>query len=252
MPSAIITQTTVSPNLTALSAANAIATAMQTAGFTLIDTVNGATETRAFSYQTNAAATKGTAYIKLDVTVSTISYVMADNYTVATHSMSGGISTTGLSLATGNSLNLVAVNHPEMRMVHITNSTSVGAIGYVRPATKYAWWDENAYLYAFLPSVTYPARLLTLPLGYMPLVLSGYGLTERLDSPPPSGGSQLIRSPFLIGQSCTKCVLGQFSTDIAAAPANSQAPLTEFEVGSDRFTMLLLSSVDYVALAVRV
>lgn len=252
MPAAIITQTTISPNLTALSVANAIATAMQAAGFTLISTVNGATETRAFSYQVNALATKSTAYLKVDVIATTLTYALGDNYTIGTNTMTGSVVGGNFSITVSSALSLVAVQHAEMRFVYVANSSTFGAIGYVRPATKYAWWDENMHLYAFLPSTSNVARLLTLPLGFMPLAVTGYALTERLDAPPPSGGSQLIRSPFLIGSTCTKCVLGQFSNDIASVPANAQPVLTEFEAGSDRFTMLLLSASDSAALAVRV
>jgi hypothetical protein len=252
MVAATITQTALTPPLTTPGIANAIATAMQSAGFTLINTVSGATETRAFSYVVNGAVTKGTVFLKLDVTTTTIAYAMADNYTIGTNTMVNSITGGSFSLSPVASLSLVAVNHPELRLVYLTNATSIGAIGYARPATKYSWWDENSFLYAFLPSITIPARLLTLPLSSIPIAAAGYALTERLDVSPPSGGAQLIRSPFLIGATASKSAFGQFSSDIVCVPGAGQSLLTSFESGSEQFNLILASPSDFVALAVKV
>jgi hypothetical protein len=248
MPAATITQSTVSPTLTPLTVANAIATAMQSAGFTLIDTVNGASEIRAFKYVVNAGAAKGTAYIQLTINSTDIYYALADNYSVSGHSMTAS-SYSQISLQTSSPFNLIAVNHPELRMVYLSHAGYFGAIGYARPATKYNWWDENSYLYGFLIQAT-TFRIATLPTGSIPLASAGYSTTERLKDPPPSGGHQLIRSPFLIGATGTCCVMGQFSSDIASVPS---APLlTEFQSGSERFLTVLQNTYETCYLAVKI
>jgi hypothetical protein len=177
MTAATITQSTVSPPLVPLTVANAIATAMQSAGFTLIDTVNGSSEIRAFKYVVNAGAAKGTAYIQLTINATDIYYALADNYSVSGHSMTGS-NYSQLPLQTSSPFNLIAVNHPELRMVYLSHAGYLGAIGYARPATKYSWWDENIYLYGFLIQAT-TFRMATLPTGFIPLASAGYSITER-------------------------------------------------------------------------
>jgi hypothetical protein len=251
MPIATFTQSSVLPTLTKLSMADGITAAMQSAGFTLIDTVNGTSEIRAFSYVVNAAATKGTAYVQITINATDLYYTLGDSYSTVSHSMTGGSTYSQHTFQPGYALNLLAINHPEYRGVHFTNYdvNYFGMIGYVRPATKYAWWDENTYLYAFLFQMN-QGRLHTLPTGYIPLASSGYSAAARLVDPPPAGGHQLIRSPFLIGASGIRCVMGQFSSDIVSVP--SGAVLTEFESGTERFALVLRNLPDTSYLAVKI
>jgi hypothetical protein len=133
------------------------------------------------------------------------------------------------------------------------SSSGFGGIGFVRPATQYSWWDENSYLYAFLPQGGQPTRFLALPIGSVPLTgTATYAQVVRLYDPPPLGPLQIIRSPHLIGFNTNRCAWGQFSSDIVAVPGSGQPLLALFESGAEQFNLVGNDLSNHVAVGVKV
>lgn len=122
-------------------------------GFTLVDTINGATERRVLSYVYNSAKTKGTVFLRLSVSgTGTLTYSIFDSWNVGadTGTNQSTECTVTYSQSSGAAIVATSYNHPEFRGIVLTQTTTHNIIGLIRPLTVPTWWNEDTALYSFM------------------------------------------------------------------------------------------------------
>lgn len=156
MPAATITTNSQSTTVAITNAQfiNFLATQFTTnLGFTLIDTINGATERRVLSYTYNGAKTKGTVFLRLSVSgTGTLAYSIFDSWNAATDTGTNQSTEVSVTYSQSSGVNLVATSysHPEFRGIVLTQGSTHNIIGLIRPSTVPTWWNEDNALYSFL------------------------------------------------------------------------------------------------------
>jgi hypothetical protein len=151
------TSSTIAPGFTQASLANSIRDALVAVGFTAVDSYLSTDECRVVSWQVNAEAAKGTAYLLIKVTTAfTTNVTLYDGWNASTHvgTNASGVQTVLSSPASTQSFAVEGFNHPELKAITLKgtsgSNTAYGFIGVARPANKLVTWDENSSLYAGL------------------------------------------------------------------------------------------------------
>lgn len=234
MAIATITTTTLIPTLSKSTLGPAIQTAMNNAGFSNpIDTISSTTDSQIYSYAFNGS-TKGTVYLRINISDTTIQQTMGDGWNTATDTGTNFLGQNAYSYTNTNTLTLYAINHDELRMVilYFAASSAAIALGYIRPANKPSWWNENANLYCFNAwgSTSTPIGRGNV-CGSNPFSIASAASANdfrcddvRMIDANPSGNRDVVRSPVFSGiQSPARHPVGRFSSDVAIACANNMA-----------------------------
>lgn len=154
MATATITKTTLSGSLTTLTIINSIRDILIGLGFTLFDSyLASGFEYRVMAFSMSAAS-KGTVYLWVGCNISNgiLNYAIYESWNT-TNKTGVGNSTQTISTSTSTTaLNIYAINHPEFKGLAIEQGTTQGVLGFFRPKNAPpAWWNENNFLYAFMP-----------------------------------------------------------------------------------------------------
>lgn len=264
MPVATRTDTSLSATITQANLTTALKTAMTNAGFSSTPYGEQAASTNKVIYQVvfDASKAKGTAYVELSITSGlVVSIKISDNYTLASYSatnQSVAYSGSVFTPTTGSSVNLIAINHAELRGVILNQSSQWNFIGYLRPGNKPSWWDENSYLYCFNSVIETLAYYgLCAPNPYNNQTSATYALYLQSSSllanaNPITNKRDLVSKPFLFGPATYNYgVVGQLSADLVqcAATGLSRLDLMQVTAGSEEYLLLNNSSS---GLAIRV
>lgn len=232
MAIATVTVTTLAPTLTKATLGPAIQTAMNNAGFSSpIDTISSTTDTQIYSYTFNGS-TKGTAFLRIDISDTTLRQQLGDSWNTATDTGTNFLGQNAISYTNSQTLTLYAINHDELRLVILSGANINTAIGYIRPTSKPSWWNENSHLYCFNPWTAAnnpPGRGNVCGLNPFGIASAATANEFRFDDvrlidANPGGTRDLVRSPYYSGTaSPSRCNAGRFSADVAIGAGASMA-----------------------------
>ncbi|MFK0735471.1 MAG: hypothetical protein ACFKPT_20370 [Gloeotrichia echinulata GP01] len=159
MANAILVNSLLAGILFPVNTASFISTAMQAAGWTLVDTYNSG-QSMTFSWTLNAS-TKGTVFANIVVTTNAINFNLLETWNTTTRT--GTLSTTnsggGFSLSNSTTtIYCTAINHPELRGIVLSQyGNSTRFLGALRPqGLAPSWWNESSFCWAFAPSNAFP------------------------------------------------------------------------------------------------
>lgn len=141
-----------------------------------------------------------------------------------------------------------ALNHPEIRGVFVLQQNRAPAFfGYVRPATKPSWWDENNFPFVMIPQTP----MFDLFAGFhgtnFPLANTPWYALHELVSPdltglnPVNGKIDMVSNP-IIRYAPNSALLGRFSDEIVTLPPNTVAMFDRVVVSSGVEEYLVISS----------
>lgn len=197
--------------------------------------------------------TKGKIYLKINAVLTTpdlsITYSIFDSWDAVAHTGTneGTQSTFAASINVNSNLYFNSFNHPEAKFVCISQlAPLIGVIGYVRPATKYSWWNENNFPYAFIPAnnqfrsfnacgnsaTPYNS---TSPYDFPSLAL--------LDANPISGKRDIKPAPDILSPT-SQGIAGTFSSDIVLCASRGTAKFDLIYISSTEIYTLIFPADD--------
>ncbi|MGL4377839.1 MAG: hypothetical protein ACRCT1_15475 [Microcoleaceae cyanobacterium] len=106
----------------------------------------------------DANKTLGTVYLQLQFINNTsnntiqIRHQLLSGFSISTHTGTATTSScTSPTFTFGNSFQFYAINHPEIKGIHLAQgTTTVAPVFVLRPTYKDTWWDENISPWAFI------------------------------------------------------------------------------------------------------
>jgi|GEM_PF-3497490 hypothetical protein len=234
MPAATRTESSLTTlPITVTSFFTALRTALTNAGFPNT-VITNQTSAGYIVYEITLASgfTKGRLYIKISASISgddlTVKSSCLDSWNTAlnTGTNESTEATFSTAIKTNTPIYFSAFSHPEARLVCIHQAAPLLAvIGYVRPATKYSWWNENNFVFGFIPKSELLQEFYNPSTAGNPYN-NGSALqllNPNLKDPNPISGRRDVKpAPDLLSFEGMG-VAGTFSADILVAATNTIA-----------------------------
>jgi len=263
MTAATITQASYNPPQTIAGFASALAAALTTAGMgSPIDTWTASNGDLHNTFQiTGSSAAKGTIFFDIWVTNNT-SYqrqtisAIYDTWNTSTHVGTNASaaysysSLTQISITNNQPIVLTSINHPELKIVVVTQS-GFGSyhFGLIRPLNIPSWWNEAVYPYFFMVNTTSGSSILsaftTLAAALTPWNSAGY-LSYMKDSSflnpnPVTGKRSELPGLIMTTPSTNTGDAGKTSNDLVIVSAASCNMWDTFPVtpGVEEYTLLI-------------
>jgi len=151
-----VTNSNLLPTITQANLTTAIKNALAAANFpTLFDEVSGNPHRLIYEIVLNNTATFGKAYLEIEITNDLkVQQRLHTNWDpIANTGVNSG--PWGVQVEFNNSTEITFrgfEKSDESRLVGIRQSNIVHFLGYLRPANKPTWWNENSSLYCFIPA----------------------------------------------------------------------------------------------------
>jgi hypothetical protein len=191
--------------------------------------------------------TKGKIYLKINASLSgseiTVTYSIFDSWDAVAHTGAneGTQSNFSASININNNVYFSAFNHDEARFVCVSQfAPLIGIIGYVRPATKYSWWNENSFPFAFIPDNNQFRGFNACGAAATPYNVSStysFPLLAMQDANPISGKRDIKPAPDILSPS-NQGIAGTFSSDLVLCASR----------GTSKFDLIYISSTEIYTL----
>jgi len=233
MTNAIITTANSMPGSQAVFL-NSLTTAMQSAGFTLLDSYTASgNEARVYSFVADAAKTFGTLIIEAAFSAATTMNIRGYRTWDAGANTGTNVSTNApkaIDPAVSHGFHIC--NHPEVRGVNIiVGGIPRAFVGYFRPLTPS--YDEDLYPFAFIESGGSTSWQSST--GLKPISSSHpYGVITletidvRMTEPDATRGNKRLLVPAAISR--TGDSIAEFSSDCVLGASNGMSALDVFQV----------------------
>jgi len=226
---------------------------MTNAGFaTLYDTYNtGGIEYRVYELNFNALI-YGKVYLQISVSAAlAVQQRLYTSWTVATHvGLNAGVLSTAVTFATGTSINFAAIKPNtgnEYGIVILYQGTIIKHLGYVRPAIKPSWWDENSYAYCFIPTTIAWTNFATVAIAASPygsaILVSSMG-DSAMQNPAADGKRDVLTGIFInsgtsgLNANSGKACKTSDELGMASALGTTILSLIQVTVGIDEYYVL--------------
>lgn len=193
------------PLVTQTNLMAAIVTAIGNLGLSVYDSYNsGGVEFRVWELNFNGLI-YGKVYLQISITAALlVQQRLYTSWTIATHvGANAGTLSTGVTFVTGTSINFAAIRPAagnEYGIVVMYQGTTIKHLGYLRPALKPSWWDENSYAYCFIPTTAAWSVFATVAIAASPYgnpTLVGTGGDSSLSNPALDGKRDVLTGLFL-------------------------------------------------------
>jgi len=151
-----VTNSSLSPAITQTNLTAAIKDALAAANFPApFDEITGSTNRVIYEITLNNSATFGKAYLEIEITSTR--QVRQRLHTGWDPSTDTGVNSSAWGPQVQFSDDTVITfrgfeKSDECRLVGIRQSNIIHFLGYLRPINKPAWWNENNFLYCFIPA----------------------------------------------------------------------------------------------------
>ena len=254
MPAATKTTSTIVATITQQSFYDNLKTALNSAGFTiLIDEFTDGSNTKWAIYEVtvNSAATRGKFYFQVGVSTALILQTRISlDWNSSANTFTAALATNQVStVAFGSSSNLVltSFSHAEYRALFLQQGTTLGLIGYLRPASKPSWWNEDLYLYSFLVATSTGKNFVgtygsNSPFNQNTAINSNYYFNSPncLSTANPITNKREILPSCLLETATNQGFTGKTSEDICLVAASGLAVLDTLEVtsGVEEYTLI--------------
>lgn len=154
MPVTATSTTVLAPGFTQATVTSTITTIMSSLGLTTFDTATGATNFLVYRFVVNAGAAKSTVFVAFGISNGAnpiLNCSISDNWNTTTKTATGQASSHSITLTSATQVQFRAFTSSELTFLTVILGSSLRAdtLGYLRPASKPAWWDEATSLYAF-------------------------------------------------------------------------------------------------------
>lgn len=129
------------------------------------DEIVGTTQTIVYEVVFDSTKTKGKVYLAYFITSTlAVSSQISDNWNLTTHTTNtstNSVSSTAITFASTTTIQFITFSSPELKLLFAVGSNTQ-VMGWMRPANKPTWWNEDTYSYCFIPADNTLNRLLGL------------------------------------------------------------------------------------------
>ena len=253
MPAAVRTDSVLTTlPITTLSLLTATQTALANAGFpvAVFDDNKAAGNYVIYEIVLNSTATKGKVYFRLGAsmvgTLISMSQSILDTWNSTTDVGTNASAVSSSANINPNAVvNFAAFRHPEMILVMVYQSATVNMlVGYVRPATKYSWWNEDEAPFCFVPDangwVNYPCANIN-PFGSTTEAYNLATYDSMVNRNRKSGRRDLKPSPD-VKSPYTEGITATYSADVCIGATNGTARLDTITVSPTEIYTILSGS----------
>jgi hypothetical protein len=150
-----VTNSNLLPTITQANLTTAIKNALAAANFpTLFDEVSGNPNQVIYEITLNSSATFGKAYLEIEITSDLkVQQRLHTNWDpIANTGVNSGAWGPQVTFNNGTEITFRGFEKSdESRLIGIRQSNTIQFLGYLYPANKPTWWNENSSLYCFIP-----------------------------------------------------------------------------------------------------
>lgn len=258
------TRTTIPQPISETTLGNSVKQKFIDLGYTLLDDyISGATRYLIYSYTFDPSKTYGTVFFKFAITGLAITQTLGTGYTVATKVFAGaGTESYGQPFQGGVNLDLLTyANGNQYKIVFVSQGTEsyyVNLLGFMRPANKPAWWNEDLAPYCFINRNVDPYMAPWFLAGVRPFSaiseVSPVSFLDLQNANPITLERDIINNiPLLINSSSGRYgAVGSLPEDFCAIAASGTTKLDIIVIGQERYEFLFSSASNNCGYAMRI
>lgn len=161
-----------------------------------------------------SGAAKGTIYVRVDLSTTTISCSHYETWNAGTHTGTSGSSAATNSWTTGSQVDFYGFINSEATMLFWKNGVVNGFLaGHIRPATKPSWYSETTYRYAFHFNSAQTATFSTAVVPSGSFTMSNLGIFGSTSTTALNGGKRMILTGKILINTSQGGYIGAFGND---------------------------------------